>query len=143
MWLFHPASAQGWLLREDWLVFLAAGAVVALIVWFLILMPLVVWRERDGRVPASFTGNTPLEIGYTIVPLIIVAALFVYTFSHEVQVDRVSAHPENVVNVRAFRWSWQFGYHGSNVVSSGTPEHPPVLYLPQGRTTEFDLTRPM
>lgn len=140
MWLFHPASLQGWMLRSDWLVFTAAGAFVALCVWALIVLPLILWRERPGRESARFTGNPKLELSYTILPLIAVAALFIYTLRHEIVVDRVAAHPENVVDVRGFRWSWQFTYAGSNVTVTGTPDHPPTLFLPQGRTTEFDIT---
>lgn len=126
-------------MRADWYVFLCAGAAIAIIVGLFIIAAPILWRERRGRTAAHFTGNPPLEITLTIIPLLIVAALFVYTFIHETQIDHVAAHPENVVDVTAFRWSFRFAYRGSTVETSGTPQQPPTLYLPVGRTTEIDL----
>ena len=55
-------------------------------------------------------------------------------------VDYVSAHPENRIAVRAFRWSWRFAYNGGRIVTTGTPLAPPTLYVPVNRTTEIALT---
>ncbi len=137
--LLHPASAQGLTMRDDWYVFIAAAAVVALIVYVLILLPLVLWRQKAGREAANFNGNPPLEIISVIIPLLIVIGLFVYTYTHELSVDAVSAHPQSIVDVTAFRWSWEFEYPGSSIRVAGQPLHPPTLYLPLGRTTEIAL----
>lgn len=137
--LLHPASVQGLTMRDDWYVFVAAAAVVALIVYALILIPLVLWRQRPGREPEQFNGNPPLEILSAIVPLLIVIGLFIYTYAHELPVDYVSAHPQSIVDVTAFRWSWQFEYPGTGIRIAGQPLHPPTLYLPLGRTTEIAL----
>lgn len=126
-------------MRGDWYVFLIAAAVVALIVYGLILFPLVVWREGDGRQPAQFNGNPPLEVTTAIIPLLLVIALFIVTFRNEMPVDRVAAHPETVVSATAFRWSWRFEYPGTGITITGTPTQAPTLYLPVGRSTEVDL----
>lgn len=126
-------------MRADWYLFVLAAAIVALIVYALIFIPLVLWRERPGREPAQFKGNPPLEIVSVVIPLLIVIGLFIFTYSHELPVDTVSAHPQDTIEVTAFRWSWQFDYPGSGIRTVGTPDAPPTLYLPVARTTEISL----
>jgi len=146
------ATAQSTVLSGDWRLFTTVGLIIAALVWGLILFAMVRWRRRDGDdAPPQFRNNYPLEIAWTIVPLIIVAALFVYTYRAEARVDAVSAHPAVVVAVRAYRWGWNFAYAGGPIVggasagptSGGGPDNavpPPQLVLPVGETTRIELT---
>jgi cytochrome c oxidase subunit 2 len=138
-WLFDPASVQGVAMAGDWYVFIGAGIAVGIYVYVAIFW--CVFRYRRGRSDArQFEKNTPLELTYTIIPFLIVLGLFAKTFIVERPVDRVAPDPQEKIGVLAFRWSWQFNYLGSNVTTTGTPRHPPTLYLPLGRLVEFDLT---
>ena len=125
-------------MQQTWLVSVCAAAVVGAYVYGAILWCIFAYR-RERHEPQHFTGNPPLEIVYTIIPLLIVIGLFIVTFHDEMPVDHVTAHPENRVDVTAFRWSWRFGYNGDRITSIGTPLQPPTLYLPANRTTEIDL----
>ncbi len=136
-WLLNPASAEGVAMRTDWYVFIGAGLFVGIFVYACIAWCLLAYREREGRAPAQFSGNTPLEILYVAIPLLLVIALFGVTFAIEMPIDRV-ADPPNRIVVTAFRWSWRFQYPGG-VSGLGTPMVPPTLYLPLGRPTEIDL----
>jgi cytochrome c oxidase subunit 2 len=150
--LTWPASAtsQATVLGGDWRLFTAVGLIVAILVWGLILFAIVRWRRRPGdETPPQFRNNYGLEIGWTIVPLIIVAALFVYTYRAEARVDALAAHPAVVVAVRAYRWGWNFSYAGGPVVGgasngpvagSNAATKPPQLVLPLGETTRIELT---
>jgi len=150
--LTWPASAtsQSTVLGGDWRLFTVVGLVVAVLVWGLILFAIVRWRRRPGDdTPPQFHNNYGLEIAWTIVPLVIVAALFVYTYRAEARVDALVAHPAVVVAVRAYRWGWNFAYAGGPVVggaSNGPVEggnaatKPPQLVLPLGETTRIELT---
>ncbi len=126
-------------MQQTWIVSVCAGAFVGVYVYAAILWCIYAYR-RDRHQAQNFTGNTPLEIVYTVIPLVIIVGLFIVTFHDEMPVDHVVAHPENRVNVTAFRWSWRFGYNGDRVTTIGTPLQPPTLYLPVNRTTEIDLT---
>jgi cytochrome c oxidase subunit 2 len=139
MSVFDPATLQGQTMRGDWLVFIAASVVVAVLVYAFILVPLLVWRRRSEGLPPQFSGNGPIEIGGVIVSLLIVGGLFYVTYSREMPVDAVEAHPEQRVDVTAFRWSWEFDYPGSSIRIVGTPQRPPELLLPQGQSTEIAL----
>jgi cytochrome c oxidase subunit II len=125
-------------MRTDWYIFIAAGIFVGLYVYACIFWCL--WRYRRGanRSPQQFSGNTPLELLYVALPILIVCGLFGVTYVIEMPVDHVAANPANRVAVTAFRWSWEFQYPGG-FSSVGTPFSPPTLYLPLHETTEIDL----
>jgi cytochrome c oxidase subunit 2 len=136
-------------MASDWFVFAEAALAVAIVMLALIFFPLVRWRRRAGdREPVQFRNNYPLEIGWTVVPLVIVAGLFVYTYRAEARVDAVSANPAVVVNVSAYRWGWRFAYRGGPTVGGpsdappvfGDRAPPPQLVLPLGETTRIVLT---
>ena len=125
-------------MQQTWIVSIWAATVVGIVVYGAILWCIVAYR-RDRHDAQHFTGNTPVEILFTIVPLLIVIGLFIVTFRDEIPVDSVSAKPENRVDAIAFRWSWRFGYDGGRISTTGTPQTPATLYLPVNRTTEIDL----
>ena len=124
-------------MRADWYVFVGAGIFVGIYVYACIVWCLVRYRRR-AHSPQQFSGNTPLELLYVALPFVLVLGLFGVTFAIELPVDRVAAHPQNVVAVTAFRWSWRFGYP-NGVTAAGTPDSPPTLYLPLGESTQIDL----
>jgi cytochrome c oxidase subunit 2 len=132
-------TQAGWL-HQDWSVFFYSGLGVAAIVYTLILVPLFVWRKRSDGLPPQFRGNNPLEITYTIIPLLIVAGLFALTYRNETAVEAMSARPDLAVDVTAFDWSWRFAYPSLGIVVAGTPEQPPQLVLPAGKTIRIRLT---
>jgi len=126
-------------MRTNWYVMIIAGIAVGVFVYAAILWSVLAYRRRDGREAARFTGNPRLELIYTVLSFAIVVGLFINTYAAEVPVDRVSAQPQSVVHAVAFRWSWAFDYNGARIRETGTPQIPPTLYLPVGRTTEIDL----
>ncbi|HEY1882023.1 MAG TPA: cytochrome c oxidase subunit II [Candidatus Cybelea sp.] len=135
--LANPASLQGVAMRTDWYVFIGAGIGVGIFVYACIFWCLAAYRERRRPDPAQFSGNTPLEILYVVVPLLMVVALFGVTYVIEMPIDHVGVS-HNRVAVTAFRWSWQFAYP-NGTITTATPVSPPTLYLPAGESTEIDL----
>ncbi|MGA3035897.1 MAG: cytochrome c oxidase subunit II [Vulcanimicrobiaceae bacterium] len=140
MWLFDPASVQAQALRGDWDFFLGAAAIVAVVMFGLILLPLVIWRRKDESLPPQFTKNRAMSAVYILVPCAIVAALFYVTFVSERSVDAVALKPDVAVDVTGFRWSWRFDYPGTGISIVGTPQTPPTLVLPVGKMTQINLT---
>lgn len=132
-----------------WRGFLVTAAVIGLIVYGLIVYVVVRYRRRAGddpdHVPSQHQYQVPLEIAYTIVPIVIVAALFAVTVVGENRITRTDPNPDLTVQVVGFQWQWQFNYtdvggSGPTGVSvSGSAETTPELVLPVGRTVRFDL----
>lgn len=118
--------------------------VVGLILWCVVR-----YRHRGGsdRKPAQFQYNVPLEILYTVVPIILVAIVFAVLFGAEDKEDAVSKHPALVVQVQGFQWGWRFTYpNGHQQVGSFAGEQDinntsnlPILYLPAHETVQLNL----
>ncbi len=136
------ATAQASVLASNWVLFTLVGLAVALLVWGLILFSIVRWRRRrddDGAYPPQFSKNNPLEIAWTVVPLVLVCALFIYTYRAEATVEAVSPTPDVTVGVNAYRWGWTFAYAGGPTIN-GAALAPPQMVLPLGETTRITLT---
>jgi cytochrome c oxidase subunit 2 len=150
---FRGATSQGKDEFKLWVGMVITGLVVAGIVWVLIFYTVIRYRRRgEGAIPKQFTEHIPLEIIYTVIPIIIVLVIFYFTVITENEVDAVASHPAETVKVTAFQWGWQFQYHGTpiDIYTSNEPsvsseaEVPtssiyPQLVLPEGETTEIDL----
>ena len=48
----------------------------------------------------------PLEIIYTVIPVVIVAVIFYFTVVTENEVDAVATKPAETIHVDAYRWGW-------------------------------------
>jgi cytochrome c oxidase subunit 2 len=112
---------------------------VAAIVYLLILWCIVRYRRKGDDLPPQFRYHVPLEITYTVIPVLIVVGIFVATFRTENRVDDVAANPSLIVNVTAFQWQWRFQYPRQHVQIVGTPQQPPTLVVPVGKTVRINL----
>ncbi len=108
-----PVEASAQSVPIDWLFDLE----VKLIAFFfaLIMVPLVyslfVFRRKEGDESDAehIEGNTPLEITWTAIPLVIVIALGIIGADNLRQVRAVD--PQAIeVKVVAFQWGWRFEY---------------------------------
>jgi cytochrome c oxidase subunit 2 len=129
-----------------------AALSVGVIVWGLTIWCVVAYRRRkdDDAMPVQLRYNLPIEILYTVVPLFMVGVLFFYTARDESALLKVSAHPDNIVNVAGKRWAWDFNYlsdgaYESSVQTQLTGQYSdmnnlPTLYLPVNQSTQFVLT---
>ena len=134
-----------------------AGIVIAVIVGGLILWSVVRYRKRSDTVPRQFQYHIPLELTYTVVPILLVLVIFGFTVVAENRITAVAATPALKVKVEAFQWGWRFKYpHGVTVTGETTADPDPVglnggqcapvqdclgpgLVLPAGQTTTIQL----
>jgi cytochrome c oxidase subunit 2 len=138
------ATTQSSVLASDWVLFTLVGLAVALLVWGLILFAILRWRrvppDGDDAYPPQFRNNNALEIAWTVVPLILVIGLFVYTYRAEANVEALVPQPDVTVAVNAYRWGWTFTYGGGGPSISGAAQKPPEMVIPLGETTRIVLT---
>ena len=74
--------------RASWI----AAFVVGALVWGLILWAIIFHRRRsETDVPVQTRYNVPIEILYTVVPLMIVLVLFFYTARDEAEITSARA----------------------------------------------------
>lgn len=130
----------------SWITALIVGALV----WGLIAWCIVRYRKRkdDPALPEQLRYNLPMEILYTVVPLLMVGVLFYFTARDESVLVSTEKPADNVVNVVGKRWAWDFNYVTDNAYESTTQVDPatakigelPTMYLPVNERTEFVLT---
>jgi cytochrome c oxidase subunit 2 len=138
----------------SWIVLLLVG----LLTWGLILWVAVVYRRRKGQsgLPVQLRYNMPIEILYTVIPLVLVLGFFAFTARDQAAIEEPFDEPDVQIEVYAKRWAWDFNYlnegpGGEGVYYQGiqaqeTDEEPyidydqlPVLTLPVGAEVEVVL----
>ena len=135
-----PASEQGQHIYDLYRWYAAAAAGVGVFVTVLLVYVIIRYRRRDDEIPSQKQYNIPVEVLYTVTPLLIVAVLFFFSIRTEEKVNATTKTPDLVVDVVGFQWQWQFTYPDSGIVVTGTPGGGlPELVLPVGQTTRLDL----
>ena len=151
-WLPPAVTEDGDRVTNLWI-----GAWITLIGVGLLVIGLIVWcvvayrrRKDDTQLPVQLRYNIPIEILYTVVPMLMVVVFFYYTARDEAALIDTSQEPDVTVNVVGKQWSWDFNYleddvHevGTQAILTGEPgaeETIPTLYLPVGERVEFVLT---
>jgi cytochrome c oxidase, subunit II len=138
----------------SWIILLGVGVLV----WGLIIWTAVVYRRRKGQtgLPVQLRYNLPIEIFYTIVPLILVMGFFAFTARDQAKIEAPTANPDVEIQIIGKRWAWDMNYlnvgpDGKGVYSEGiqaqeTDKSPfidydklAVMYLPVGKTVALDI----
>lgn len=135
------ASDQGGQVVGLWQGFFLAAIVVTLFVWVPLAFVLVKYRRSKGddEVPSQRAYHIPLEVMYTVIPILIVGALFFFSIRTEQKVTAVSADPAARVEVIGFQWGWQFRYRGEGFTVDAPPGEKPQLVLPVGVASNLEL----
>lgn len=125
---------------------------VGIIAWGLMAWAIVVYRRRKGEtgMPAQLRYNNPIEVLFTVIPLILVIGFFAFTARDIAAIEKPTENPDVVIEVIGKQWSWDFNYVDANVYESGiqaqfegqtgVSETLPALYLPVGKTVQLDLS---
>ena len=132
----------------SWIVLLAVGVVT----WGLIIWAAVVYRRRKGQtgLPPQLRYNMPIEVFYTIVPLVLVLGFFAFTARDQAAIEEATPNPDVKMEIFGKRWAWDFNYVTDNVYSSGVQadfnpdgtintDSLPVLYLPVDKSVEVQI----
>jgi cytochrome c oxidase subunit 2 len=143
-----PATEQADHIFNLWHWAWVAALITGVIVWGLIFWSIFRYRRRsDDEVPIQTRYNLPLEIFYTIAPVIMVVVFFYWTVNVQNAVLQ-DTEQDHTVNVVGQQWSWTFNYtgedavNGKNVYTSGTASKIPTLVLPVDETVQFNLYSP-
>lgn len=82
---------------------------ITLFVMVLLIYVMVRFNERANPTPSSTTHNVPLEIVWTVVPVLILIIVAVPSLKLLYFTDRVE-NPELVVKVIGNQWNWDYEY---------------------------------
>ncbi|HXH77954.1 MAG TPA: cytochrome c oxidase subunit II [Nocardioides sp.] len=151
-----PATLELW--RWAWL----AAMITGVIVWGLIFWAVVKYRRRsDDEIPVQTRYNLPLEIFYTIAPIMMVIVFFYWTVNVQNEVTDIDPEPDVTIEVVGQQWSWTFNHGVGEPTGSPTPDtkndeyrydsyvytvgdqrNPPTLVLPVDQIIQFNLHSP-
>ncbi|MCW2990369.1 MAG: coxB [Solirubrobacterales bacterium] len=141
-WFPSAASTQSGPIDTLWDVLLVVSIPVFVIVTSVVLFSVKWFRVRPGEEQLDgepIHGNTRLEVIWTAIPSIIIAALVVYAYLvlHDIEKAPANAAQERHVHVQARQFAWQFRYaekgaDGKQIVSD-------TLYLPEDESVMFDI----
>jgi cytochrome c oxidase subunit 2 len=121
---YKGATTQGRTEFHLWQGFFIAGIVVGGFVLLLILWAVFRYRRKTETIPTQTQYHTLTEIIYTVVPIIIVVVLFVFTVLAENKVDATPPNPGAAITVHAFQWGWEFEYPGGPGSGCTNPSSP-------------------
>jgi cytochrome c oxidase subunit 2 len=136
--------------NTSWLVLIGVG----ILTWGLIIWAAVVYRRRAGQtgLPVQLRYNLPIEIFYTVVPLILVLGFFAFTARDQTNIEQpFASKPDVQIDVYGKRWAWDFNYVNENVFTQGVQAQAridknlkisdtlPVLYLPVNKKVEITV----
>lgn len=132
----------------SWIVLLIVGVIT----WGLIIWASIAYRRRstDTGLPVQLRYNNPIEIFFTVVPLILVIGFFAFTARDQAVLEKVNPNPDVKIEVFGKRWAWDFNYLTDGVYFSGIQaqedednqiilESLPTLYLPVGKSVEVEI----
>src|ERR1035437_1501738 len=142
----NPATRAEHSTLHLWQGVFITAIVVGALVWGLIIWSIVRYRKKPGdtELPPQTRYHIPLELTYTIVPVVTVAVIFFFTVRVENKVDHTVSNPDVTVRVEGFQWGWRFTYLAPDGSTIGTPivgnqDQNPTLTLPVQETVKLIL----
>jgi cytochrome c oxidase subunit 2 len=133
--IFAPVSTPAKSIFGLSIFVLAVTAAIFVVVFTLLAYSVVKFRKRnndDGREPPQVYGSNQVEVAWTVIPILIVVALFMATARVIADIQKASPSP-NAIEVIAIghQFWWEYRYPGLNVVTANElhvpvsdPEHP-------------------
>lgn len=158
----EPATEQGNYTLELWRWAWVAAMATGIITWGLIFWAVVKFRRRsDDEVPVQTRYNLPLEIFYTIAPIMMVIVFFYWTVNVQNELVELDPEPDVTIEVVGQQWQWTFNYGVGEATGPATPNYTdndyrydnyvyvvgdgddiPTLMLPVDQTIQFNLHSP-
>ncbi|MDZ7728313.1 MAG: cytochrome c oxidase subunit II [Dehalococcoidia bacterium] len=131
---------------------LAMAAVVFVAVEGALLYAIFRYRRRSkDELPAQTHGSNVLELIWTGIPVVIVLALFTYSFIVLQDVNADAEDGDLTIDVTGFQFQWQFDYalndlgefsrpdSDATISIVGVPGEEPTLVMPVDEPVEFVL----
>ncbi len=102
------------------------GAILCIVVG-LITWSLVRYRAKpDAPEPAQTVGNKPVEITWTVIPLLLIVLMFVLTARAMNRTDPVPKNPKPDLTVIGHQWWWEARYPSGAIAAN-------EIHIPTGK----------
>jgi len=135
-----PASTNSKAIYDLFLVVYAIAALVFVVVAAALVYAAVRYsRSKDNALPPQIEGNVRLEIAWTVIPAVVLVAVFVFSLQTLFAITRTppaaAGQPDSTLHVRVIghRWWWEFVYPGLNITTANE------VHVPAGVDLELDV----
>jgi cytochrome c oxidase subunit 2 len=137
----HPAGPAASAMDHIYRAVLGVTVTIFVLVGGWLLYSALRFRVRRGDPdiePPQVRGSTRLEIGWTVAPVLVLAALAGYTIDH---IPAVKDAPSNamVVNVLAQQWSFSYVYSTNSGISGKAPTGGATLVVPVNTAVKLEV----
>ncbi len=150
-------------IHDLWMGSWLAAMITGVVVWGLIFFVSIRYRRRSEKeIPIQTRYNLPIEIFYTIAPIMMVIVFFYFTLDTQNKViyddsSAASKNPDETITVVGQQWSWTFNYNlgydeakesyeqvgsGEVVHEGGTTADRPTLWLVKDKSVKIHLASP-
>ena len=138
--IFAPVSTPANSIFDLSLFVLAITGAIFVVVFGLLVYAVVRFRKRtndDGHEPPQVYGSNQVELAWTVIPILIVVALFMAT-ARVIASVQSAAQPANAIEVVAIghQFWWEFRYPALNIVTANElhvpvsdPAHPSPTFI--------------
>lgn len=113
-WLPEDVSTYGQEIDRLFYLIYYITAATFILVTVLMVVFLVMYREREGRRATYSHGNTTLEIIWTIVPAVILIVLSFMSVNTWAKVKRLAPASDFEIQVTAKQFNWEIVYPGQD-----------------------------
>jgi cytochrome c oxidase subunit 2 len=129
----NPQSDAGRTVDRLWWIMFGMSVVIEGLVAGIVIVALVRFRRKPGDPdPVQITGNTRLEIAWTIAPAMVLVVLLVLTLTTMVNISEPKGTTMRVT-ATGQQWWWEFDYQGMNIVTGNE------MHIPVGENVHIDL----
>lgn len=126
--VFNPQSALGHPIFTLLILVLIIMACILVLVTVLVVYSSIRYRHREGQAePAQNFGNPKLEITWTVLPFLLLVAIFVLTVITMGQSDPATGTQPPDLVIIGHQWWWEVRYPSAGVVTANE------VHLPAGK----------
>jgi cytochrome c oxidase subunit 2 len=138
--IFAPAATPAHSIFNLSLFVLAVTATIFAVVFMLLLYSVVKFRKRaddDGHEPPQVYGSNQVEVAWTVIPILIVLALFMAATRVLADIQK-AVRPAKAVDIIAIghQFWWEYRYPGLGIVTANElhvpasdPAHPTPTFI--------------
>ena len=108
---WQPAATS--LARDiHWLDNMVAVIIAAIVLFVVALMGycIVRYNSRMNKTPARFTHNSPVEVTWTVVPILILVFIGAFSLPVLFEQQEIPEDPDVVIKATGFQWYWAYEY---------------------------------
>ena len=152
------ATKEAPYIHDLWMASWLAAMITGVVVWGLIFFVSIRYHRRsETEIPIQTRYNLPIEIFYTIAPIMMVIVFFYFTLETQNKVIHDDDNPDQTITVVGQQWSWTFNYNlgyddksksyeqvgGEETVhEGGTTADRPTLWLVKDKSVKVHLSSP-